>query len=133
MTSRRRCLIIGGVSIKRILPAAAVLALAACGSSGPAMIQVHGTFGVGSFSAYRCTDLSLEGAQVTITDASGTVLATATLPLKPVPATVDGTRVDEFPYSATVPPEARYGVTVGGKAPYYVTRAEFTKGIDLSC
>lgn len=118
--------------IKRIALASAVLALAAC-SSTPSMIRVHGTFGVGFFSAGRCTDLSMEGAQVTITDASGTVLATATLPLKPAPATVDGARVDEFGYSAMVPPEARYGIAVLGKAPYYVTQAEFVKGIDLGC
>lgn len=115
---------------------AAVIILAACGTSGPgtpAAIRVHGTFGVGYFSAGRCTDLSLEGAQVTITSASGTVLATATLPLKPAPGTIDGVRVDEFGYSAMVPPEARYGIAVLGKAPYYATQAQFTKGIDLAC
>ena len=125
------------MSVKRILPAVALLAplaVAACGASGPStppMIRVHGTFDSGPFGG--CHDLALEGAQVTITDPSGTVLATATLPLKPAPGTIDGTRVDEFPYSAMVPPEDRYGIAVLGKSPYYATKAEFVKGVDLDC
>jgi len=41
--------------------------------------------------------------------------------------------VEEYTYSATVPVEPRYGVTVGSLAPYYVSQAQFIKGIDLSC
>jgi hypothetical protein len=44
-----------------------------------------------------------------------------------------GVPVKEYPYSATVPVEPRYGVTVGSLAPRYVTEAQFIKGIDLSC
>ena len=113
---------------------AAVILLAACGTSGPSappMIRVRGLVASGPLSG--CHDLALEGAQVTITDSSGTVLATATLPLKPTPGKVDGITYDEFPYSVMVPPEDRYGIAVLGKSPYYVTRAEFTKGADLSC
>lgn len=111
-----------------------VLALAACGGAGsstPAMIRVHGTFGWSIAS--HCAESEFEGAQVQITDASGEVLATVTLPETPVRGTLDSLDVFNFAYSAMVPPEARYGVTFVGIAPYYVTRAQFIKGIDLSC
>lgn len=95
------------------------------------MIRVHGSFGWSIAS--HCPESELEGAQVSITDSSGTVLATAALPEQPVRGTLDGLAVFRFTYTAMVPPEARYGVSVGGISPYYVTRAQFVKGIDLSC
>lgn len=67
-----------------------------------------------------------------ITEPSGKVLATPTLPATPVSKTitVSGVKVpvQTYPYSATVPAETRYGVTVGSTAPYYVTEAQFIKG-----
>jgi hypothetical protein len=120
---------------RSVLASGAVLALAACGggaaSSVPATVTVRGSFDWSI--AGGCSESSLPGSQVTITDASGTVLATATLPEQSVSTTMDGVPVFKFAYSATVPAEARYGVTIGGNAPYYATRAQFAKGIDLSC
>jgi hypothetical protein len=114
------------------------LALAACGgssgSSAPQMIRVHGSFNVDFASGGSC---QYAGAQVMITDGSGKVLATPTLPATATAKTitVSGVKVpvEMYPYSATVPAKTRYGVTVGSTAPYYVTEAQFIKGIDLSC
>jgi hypothetical protein len=111
---------------------AAVATVAGCaGSSAPAMVQVRGSFDWTITS--RCSQSSLPDSQVRITDSSGTVLATADLPDMPVNASVDGVSVYKYAYSATVPAEARYGVAIGTTAPYYVTRAQFVKGVDLSC
>jgi hypothetical protein len=112
-----------------------VLMLAACGgSSAPAMIRVHGSFDQDFASDGNC---QYAGAQVIITDASGKVLATSTLPASPVGKTITvsgvSVPVQEYTYSATVPAEPRYGVTVGSTVPYYVTEAQFIKGLDLSC
>ena len=115
-----------------------VLALAACGGSGgssaPAMIRVHGSFDQDFASDGNC---QYAGAQVVITDASGKVLATPTLPetatMKTITTSGVSVPVQEYTYSATVPAEPRYGVTVGSAAPYYVTEAQFIKGVDLSC
>jgi len=41
--------------------------------------------------------------------------------------------VPEYTYSAAVPAEPRYGVTVGSAAPSYTSEAQFVKGLDLSC
>lgn len=117
-----------------IVSAGTVLALAACGGSAPAapaQVHVHGSFGWSVAST--CQMSELEGAQVQITDASGKVLATATLPVQGKQGTLDGIPVFQFPYSATVPAEARYGVSVSGITPYYLSQAQFVKGVDLSC
>jgi hypothetical protein len=112
-----------------------VLALAACGSSGPATVEAHGSFDT-DFASSNSNCVSA-GDHVTITDASGKVIATATLSATPVTkkVTVLGARVPvkEYPYSATVPVEPRYGVTAGSLALHYVTEAQFIKGVDLSC
>lgn len=114
--------------------ALAGLTLTACGGSAPAMVRVHGSFNIDFASGGSC---QYAGAQVVITDASGKTLATPTLPgtATEKTITVSGAKVpvETYPYSATVPAEARYGVTVGSTAPYYVTEAQFIKGIDLSC
>lgn len=120
--------------LRVIVAAGAVGGLAACGGGGsstPTTVRVHGSFGWSIAS--NCQESSLEGAQVRITDSSGTVLATADLPEQPTTGTLDGITVYKFAYSASVPPEARYGVSVGGISPYYLTQAQFVKGIDLSC
>jgi len=59
-----------------------VLPLAACGSSGPSTVVVHGSFDIDFASSNP--DCVSGGNQVTITDASGKVIATATLPATPV-------------------------------------------------
>jgi hypothetical protein len=111
------------------------IAAAAVGGSGPATVRVHGSFDI-DFASSNPNCVS-GGDQVMITDASGKVLATATLPATPVTKkiTVQGIQVavEEYTYSATVPVEPRYGLTVGSLSPYYVTEAQFIKGTDLSC
>jgi hypothetical protein len=117
---------------------ALALALAACGgstsSSTQTTIRAHGSFNIDFASGAGC---EYAGAQAIITDASGKVLATPTLPATATEKTitVSGVKVsvESYPWSATVPPEVRYGVTVGSTAPYYATEAQMTKGIDLSC
>lgn len=113
------------------------LMLTACGGSGstaPAMITAHGTFNIDFASGGNC---QYAGEQVVITDAAGKVLVTPTLPASATETsiTVGGVKVpvESYPWSATVPVEARYGVTVGSTPPYYATEAQMTKGIDLSC
>ena len=70
------------------------------------------------------------GDQVRITHASGKVLATATLPATPVAKkiTVQGVplRVDEYAYSATVPPNPATGSR--SAAPYYVSQGAVHQG-----
>jgi hypothetical protein len=63
------------------------------------------------------------GDQVAITDASGKVLATATLTGSGATPT----------FAATVPAEPRYGIKIGAVAPYYVTQAQAKQGIALTC
>lgn len=38
-----------------------------------------------------------------------------------------------LPFSADVPAQARYGVTVGSRPVYYASQAQLRKGLDLSC
>lgn len=115
-----------------IMAAGTVVTLAACGGGGrPGMIRVHG--GVGWSLASTCQENSLDGAQVKITDGSGTVLATAQLPYRPLSGTVEGLTGVNFAFSAMVPPKARYGVAIGSISPFYVTQAQFVKGIYLTC
>lgn len=113
-----------------IMAAGTVVTLAACGGR-PGMIRVHGA--VGWSLASTCREVSLAGAQVKITDGSGTVLATAGLPYRPLSGTVNGLTGVNFSYSAMVPPEARYGVSIGSISTFYVTQAQFVKGIYLTC
>jgi hypothetical protein len=116
-----------------------VLALAACGgasssSSAPQTIKVHGSFNIDFASGGSC---QYAGAQVVITNGSGKVLATPTLPATATAKTITVSDVkvpvQSYPYSAAVPAESRYGVTIGSTAPYYATEAQFIKGLDLSC
>jgi hypothetical protein len=115
---------------------AAGIGLAACGSSGPSTAAVHGSFDYSGLTggSGSCT---AAGAQVKITDGSGNILATPTLPASPVSKTITASGVQvpvqEYTYSAVVPVESRYAVTLGSLAPYYVTEAQFIKGLDLSC
>lgn len=115
-----------------IMAAGTVVTLAACGGGGsPGMIRVHGA--VGWSLASTCREVSLEGAQVKIADGSGKILATASLPYRPLSGTVNGLTGVNFAYSAMVPPEARYGVAIGSISPFYVTQAQFVRGIYLVC
>jgi hypothetical protein len=117
-----------------IVAAGTVVTLAACGgggSSGAAMIGVHGA--VGWSLASTCQELSLVGAPVKITDSSGTVLATTYLPVRPWSGTVHGLTGVNFTFSAMVPPEPRYGVSIGSISPFYVTQEQFVEGIYLTC
>jgi hypothetical protein len=115
---------------------AALLVLTACGGGpgSPAMIHVHGTVGNSLGGSGTCVS---GGDQVKITSPSGKVLATPTLGASPVnkKITASGTTVtvQVYPFSATVPAESRYGLTVGSVPPYYVSQAQLRKGIDLSC
>lgn len=113
---------------RAMLPAlilATALVLAACGggSASPAMIHVHGTVGNSLGGSGTCVS---GGDQVKITSASGKVLATPTLGVSPVnkKITTSGitVTVQVYPFSATVPAESRYGITVGSVAPYYVSQ-----------
>jgi hypothetical protein len=108
----------------------AALALTAC-SSAPATIRIKGAFDVdplsGSGSCFQ------PGDQVKITDSSGKVLGTATLPVKPGTQTLAGVSMDSYAWTAQVPAETRYGITVGSMAPYYASQAQAVKGADLSC
>lgn len=76
------------------------------------MIRAHGSFNIDFASGAGC---QYAGAQVIITDASGKVIATPTLPATATEKTitVSGIKVsvESYPWSTTVPAEARYGVT----------------------
>jgi hypothetical protein len=126
-------LVTAGAPAVGALAAALALTGTLAGSSAPALIQVHGTLAAGLGSSCQING----GDQVTITDPSGKVLAAPSLPLTPVAKkyTTLGVTVTElaYPFIATVPPETRYGITAEGNQPYYVTQAQFEKGIDLSC
>lgn len=120
----------------RIILVIAILitVLAACGSTGPAVIRAHGSFDIDFASTSECV---IGGDQVRITDTAGHLLATADLPQAPVihTITVQGqpVQVQEYQYSVTVPDEPRYGITAGGLPVYYATRGQLTRGLDLSC
>lgn len=118
----------------RTAAVAVLILLAACGSSAPAAVRVHGSFDIDFASTSECV---IGGAQVRITDTAGKLLATADLPAAPVirTITVQGqpVQVQEYRYSVTVPDEPRYGITAGGLPVYYATRGQLIKGLDLSC
>jgi hypothetical protein len=121
----------------RVIAAASAIAVAAvlvgcAGSSAPAMVKVRGTIAQGLGSSCSVS----AGDQVTITDPSGKVIAAPSLGSPAAKKyTVSGVTVTEvaYPFTATVAPEPRYGITAEGNPPYYVTQAQFAKGIDLSC
>jgi hypothetical protein len=115
---------------------AAVLVLAACGGGAASHPQVHvrGSFAEASLVDGNC-GLS-PGDQVKITSAGGKVLATPSLG-SAVSKTLKtgGVSVPQvvYPLSATVPAEARYGLTVGSMPVYYASQAQLRKGVDLTC
>jgi hypothetical protein len=119
-----------------VVPAGIVLIVAAivtpvvlAASASATPVHVRGTLNLGGLGGMCFSP----GDQVTITDPTGKVLASPVLPLNGVKKTVGGAVQLSFPYSATVPAETRYGVTVGNLKPYYVSEAEFTRGLDLTC
>lgn len=113
---------------------ALLAALAACGSSGPAQVKVHGSFDIDFASSGQCVS---GGEQVRITDTAGKLLATASLPAAPVTRTItvqgQPVQVQEYRYSISVPDEPKYGITAGSLPVYYATRGQLTGGLDLSC
>jgi hypothetical protein len=113
---------------------AAGLIVGCGGHAAPAKVKIHGSFAEGSLTDGNCGIST--GDQVRITSGSGKLLAIASLGNPRVDKiTVDSITVPEvvLPWSATVPAEAQYGLTVGGSTPYFASRAEARKGADLSC
>ena len=111
--------------------AAAVGLLAGCGGGAPSTVAIHGTY---SDATGACAGPPSAGDQVVITDPSGKVIATATLGKDRNPATVNGlTAVATYAWKATVPREARYGLTLGSMPEYWASAAQLRKGLDLAC
>lgn len=122
---------------KIIIAVVTCLALTACGDGGVAShpkIHVHGTFAEESLTNGNC-GLS-PGDQVKITSGDGKLLATPTLGqavTKTIKAGGVSVPLSAYPFSATVPAESRYGLTVGSMPVFYVSKAAFRKGVDLTC
>lgn len=116
---------------------AAALGLVACGSTvSTGNVKVHGTLGdvEAAGSLLGCVHA---GDQIKITNSAGKVLATPKLGkgftkyisingLAMVP-------VAFYPFSATVPPEPFYGVSVGSAFVRQVSQGEFVSGADIDC
>ncbi len=106
--------------------------LAGCGggSAASSTETIHGTFSDATGSVTCAT----AGDQVVISDPSGKVIATATLGKDRNPGLVNGlTAVAVYPWKATVPREARYGLTLGSMPKYWASAAQLRKGLDLAC
>jgi hypothetical protein len=117
--------------------AAAVLAFGGCGGDAAAShpkVHIHGSFAEVSLVNGNC-GLS-PGDQVKITSAGGKVLAIPALGTA-VTRTIKTGGVSVpmvvYPFSATVPAEARYGITVGSMPVYYASQAHLRKGVGLTC
>jgi len=124
-------------ALAAIVAAVIAAVLVACGSQPAAhpKVHVHGTLGM-SFASNCTAGTFSAGDQVKITAAGGRVLATPTLgqpESKTLTVSGQAIQVTEYPFSATVPPESRYGLTAASLPTYYVSEAQFRKGVNLSC
>jgi hypothetical protein len=127
-----RAVLVAGVFVAALV---LTLVVVACGGKAAApKVHIHGNFAEVSLVDGNC-GLS-PGDQVKITSGSGKLLAVATLgQAKELKIHTQGLTVPQivYPWSASGPAEARYGLTVSSMPVYYASEAALRKGVDLSC